>query len=93
MSFQAYLDNIQAKTGKSRADFRKLATFTLGPVFNACNELVGLALTAWYTRGGDERDWSAVEYVIQPWSEISNCIRVQSAPFLRRPNKSPPISK
>jgi hypothetical protein len=26
MSFQAYLDNIQAKTGKSPADFRKLAT-------------------------------------------------------------------
>lgn len=25
MSFQAYLDNIQAKTGKSPADFRKLA--------------------------------------------------------------------
>lgn len=26
MSFQAYLDNIQAKTGKSSADFRRLAT-------------------------------------------------------------------
>jgi hypothetical protein len=26
MSFQAYLDNIQAKTGKSPADFRRLAT-------------------------------------------------------------------
>ena len=26
MSFQAYLDNIQAKTGQSPADFRKLAT-------------------------------------------------------------------
>jgi hypothetical protein len=25
MSFQAYLDNIQAKTGKSAADFKKLA--------------------------------------------------------------------
>ena len=25
MSFQAYLDTIQAKTGKSAADFRKLA--------------------------------------------------------------------
>ena len=25
MSFQAYLDNIQAKTGKSPADFRRLA--------------------------------------------------------------------
>lgn len=25
MSFQAYLDNIQAKTGKTPADFRKLA--------------------------------------------------------------------
>ena len=25
MSFQAYLDNIQAKTGKSATDFRKLA--------------------------------------------------------------------
>lgn len=25
MSFQAYLDNIQAKTGKSSADFKKLA--------------------------------------------------------------------
>ncbi len=25
MSFQAYLDNIQAKTGKSAADFRTLA--------------------------------------------------------------------
>lgn len=25
MSFQAYLDNIQAKTGKNPADFRKLA--------------------------------------------------------------------
>ena len=25
MSFQAYLDNIQAKTGKSPGDFRKLA--------------------------------------------------------------------
>lgn len=25
MSFQAYLDNIQTKTGKSPADFRKLA--------------------------------------------------------------------
>lgn len=25
MSFQAYLDNIQAKTGKSRADFRAMA--------------------------------------------------------------------
>ena len=25
MSFQAYLDNIQAKTGKSPADFKKLA--------------------------------------------------------------------
>jgi hypothetical protein len=26
MSFQAYLDNIEAKTGKSPADFRRLAT-------------------------------------------------------------------
>ena len=26
MSFQAYLDNIQAKTGKTPEDFRKLAT-------------------------------------------------------------------
>jgi len=26
MSFQAYLDNIKAKTGKSSADFRRLAT-------------------------------------------------------------------
>jgi hypothetical protein len=26
MSFQAYLDNIQAKTGKSPDDFKKLAT-------------------------------------------------------------------
>jgi hypothetical protein len=26
MTFQPYLDNIQAKTGKSPADFRKLAT-------------------------------------------------------------------
>jgi hypothetical protein len=26
MSFQAYLDNIQGKTGKSPADFRRLAT-------------------------------------------------------------------
>jgi hypothetical protein len=26
MSFQAYLDNIQAKTGKSPVDFRRLAT-------------------------------------------------------------------
>jgi hypothetical protein len=26
VSFQAYLDNIQAKTGKSPADFRRLAT-------------------------------------------------------------------
>lgn len=26
MSFQAYLDNIQAKTGKSPDDFRRLAT-------------------------------------------------------------------
>ncbi|GAB3355815.1 DUF4287 domain-containing protein [Lysobacter tyrosinilyticus] len=26
MSFQAYLDNIQTKTGKSPADFRSLAT-------------------------------------------------------------------
>jgi hypothetical protein len=26
MSFQAYLDNIQAKTGKTPADFRQLAT-------------------------------------------------------------------
>ena len=26
MSFQAYLDNIQAKTGKSPADFRRRAT-------------------------------------------------------------------
>ncbi len=26
MSFQAYLDNIQAKTGKSPADFRRLGT-------------------------------------------------------------------
>jgi Domain of unknown function (DUF4287) len=26
MSFQAYLDNIQAKTGKSPTDFRRLAT-------------------------------------------------------------------
>ena len=25
MSFQAYLDNIEAKTGKSPADFKKLA--------------------------------------------------------------------
>jgi Domain of unknown function (DUF4287) len=25
MSFQAYLDNIQAKTGKSPADFKKMA--------------------------------------------------------------------
>lgn len=25
MSFQAYFDNVQAKTGKSAADFRKLA--------------------------------------------------------------------
>jgi hypothetical protein len=25
MSFQAYLDNIQAKTGKSPSDFKKLA--------------------------------------------------------------------
>ena len=26
MSFQAYLDNIEKKTGKSAADFKKLAT-------------------------------------------------------------------
>lgn len=26
MSFQAYLDNIQAKTGKTPADFKKLGT-------------------------------------------------------------------
>jgi hypothetical protein len=26
MSFQAYLDNIEARTGKSPDDFRKLAT-------------------------------------------------------------------
>ena len=26
MSFQAYLDNIQAKTGKSPADFKAMAT-------------------------------------------------------------------
>ena len=26
MSFQAYLDNIEAKTGKTPADFKKLAT-------------------------------------------------------------------
>lgn len=26
MSFQAYLDNIQAKTGKSPEDFKKMAT-------------------------------------------------------------------
>ncbi|MCW3126836.1 MAG: hypothetical protein JWO03_2494 [Bacteroidetes bacterium] len=26
MSFQAYIDNIKAKTGKSPADFKKLAT-------------------------------------------------------------------
>ena len=26
MSFQAYLDNIQAKTGRSAADFKRLAT-------------------------------------------------------------------
>jgi Domain of unknown function (DUF4287) len=26
MSFQAYLDNIQAKTGKSPEDFRRMAT-------------------------------------------------------------------
>jgi hypothetical protein len=26
MSFQAYLDNIEAKTGKSPADFKRLAT-------------------------------------------------------------------
>ena len=26
MSFQAYLDNIKAKTGKTSADFRRLAT-------------------------------------------------------------------
>ena len=26
MSFQAYLDNIQAKTGKTPADFRRIAT-------------------------------------------------------------------
>lgn len=26
MSFQAYLDNIQAKTGKSPSDYRRLAT-------------------------------------------------------------------
>ena len=25
MSFQAYLDNIEAKTGKTRSDFRRLA--------------------------------------------------------------------
>jgi Domain of unknown function (DUF4287) len=34
MSFQAYLDNIQAKTGKSPGDFKKLAAkrgFTKGP--------------------------------------------------------------
>ena len=33
MSFQAYLDNIQAKTGKTPADFRRLAAqkkFTAG---------------------------------------------------------------
>lgn len=26
MSFQAYIDNIKAKTGKTPADFKKLAT-------------------------------------------------------------------
>jgi len=67
-----------------------LRTFTPGPVFNARNELVGLALTAWYTRSSGESDWSAVEYVIQPWSEIANCIRVQLAPFLRKPDAPPP---
>ncbi len=32
MTFQAYIDNIQAKTGRSAADFKKLAdrkSFTL----------------------------------------------------------------
>ena len=35
MSFQAYIDNIQSKTRKSPADFRKLATdkgFAVGKV-------------------------------------------------------------
>lgn len=38
MSFQAYLDNIQAKTGKSPDDFRKLAAakrFTEGGTLSA----------------------------------------------------------
>jgi hypothetical protein len=38
MSFQAYLDNIQAKTGKSPDDFRKLAAakrFTEGGTLRA----------------------------------------------------------
>lgn len=38
MSFQAYLDNIQAKTGKTPADFRKMAErkgFTQNGIFTA----------------------------------------------------------
>lgn len=38
MSFQAYLDNIQTKTGKSPADFKKLAAakgFMAGAVLRA----------------------------------------------------------
>ena len=46
MSFQAYLDNIEAKTGKSPADFKKLAE---KKGFTAKGELVAKAgeVVAW----------------------------------------------
>ncbi|MBS0584021.1 MAG: DUF4287 domain-containing protein [Proteobacteria bacterium] len=48
MSFQAYLDNIEAKTGKSPADFRRLAAakgFMAGSKLRA--ETKAGAVVAW----------------------------------------------
>jgi len=48
MSFQAYIDNIRAKTGKSPEDFRKLAEekWLLGSAMKAGDIVVWLVVTA-----------------------------------------------
>jgi hypothetical protein len=44
--------------------------FTPSPVFNSASELVGIAIGLWELQG--QRQY---EYLIQPWSEITHCLR------------------
>jgi hypothetical protein len=51
--------------------------FTPSPVLNSRDELVGLSISAWTLLLKEEKDKvDSVEYLIQPWSEISKCVEV-----------------